>query len=120
MVVASAVWAVTWTAADGVDDQSALDRPTLSPTQPSESASPADTVLALGETFTGSRASSTVEQVKVFGTAAALAPADDEVWFGLRVTRCASETQSSARAPYSRWVAVDGAGETYAGSSGGP
>lgn len=120
VVVASAVWAVTWTGSDGVRDQPRADGPSLSPTSPSEAPSPAGTVLELGETFDGSRASSTVVKAQPLEITGELAPADGEMWFGLRVTRCASETQSSAKAPYSRWVVVDDEGETYAGAPGVP
>lgn len=123
IVAASAVYAVSWSsgdaAADG-DPGSSTVRPvgpTLSPTLPTVSTAPSGTGLALGETFTGSRASSTVSEVEVIDVAADKAPAVGDTWLGLRIKRCSGEEKSSAAAPWSRWVAVDESGESYPGDA---
>ncbi len=120
VVVASTAYAISWSTTGADTAQSPVDGPTLRPTKPSATAAPNADALALGETFSGTRASSTVLEVDVLDASDELAAPEGEAWVGLRIKRCASETQSSARAPYARWVVVDEDGETYPGDNSAP
>jgi hypothetical protein len=122
-IIASALYALSWSR-PGVTSQGTgdLEAPTLAPTQPSESPEPPEPSdeLALDDTFVGTRASTTVTGVRVVDETEGLEPPAGEVWVGVGVERCASETQSSAPAPWTRWVLVDAEGNRFRGTDDVP